>query len=104
VLLTRQDWRGPNANWGPNGLGYWEVNVTTPGHYDVKLRFEPLKAEAEAALKCGSASARMPLATGATECVFPSVSLGAGEARFAPQIVQGAATLGVQYVEIKKLD
>ena len=27
VLLTRQDWRGPNASWTPEGVGYWEVRV-----------------------------------------------------------------------------
>ena len=27
VLLTRQDWRGSGASWGPKGIGYWEVKV-----------------------------------------------------------------------------
>ena len=35
VLLTRQDWRGRGASWGPKGIGYWEVNVVAPTRYDV---------------------------------------------------------------------
>ncbi len=27
TLLTRQDWRGPKASWGPTGIGYWELKV-----------------------------------------------------------------------------
>ena len=29
VLLTRQDWRGGQADWTPKGIGYWEVKVVT---------------------------------------------------------------------------
>ena len=31
TILTRQDWRGPRAGWGPNDLGYWEVEVAARG-------------------------------------------------------------------------
>ncbi|MCA9438211.1 MAG: arylsulfatase, partial [Candidatus Omnitrophica bacterium] len=34
TVLTRQDWRGPQANWGPNGVGYWEVTVAEPSKFD----------------------------------------------------------------------
>src|SRR5262249_13715529 len=27
TTLTRQDWRGPRAGWGPKALGHWEVQV-----------------------------------------------------------------------------
>lgn len=45
VLLTRQDWRGPKASWTPAGLGYWEVDVTEAGPYEITLLFDAPKAE-----------------------------------------------------------
>src|SRR5262249_43022558 len=39
VLLTRQDWRGPKAGWGPGDLGYWWIEVARAGTYDLTLRF-----------------------------------------------------------------
>jgi hypothetical protein len=35
--LTRQDWRGPNAAWGPDNAGHWEVTVARAGKYRVTL-------------------------------------------------------------------
>ena len=32
TVLTRQDWRGPDASWGPKGLGFWEVQVERGRH------------------------------------------------------------------------
>ena len=39
MVLTRQDWRGPRAGWGPTGLGHWEVQVAEAGDYEIKLLF-----------------------------------------------------------------
>jgi len=41
VLLTRQDWRGPNASWDAKGVGHWELDVVSKGPYNVTLLFEP---------------------------------------------------------------
>jgi arylsulfatase A-like enzyme len=38
VRLSRQDWRGPKAGWGPDSEGYWEVRVERAGKYEVTLR------------------------------------------------------------------
>ena len=104
VLLTRQDWRGGRASWGPKGIGYWEVNVVAHAGYEIKLRFEELKNDAVASLACGSLSATEPLKAGATRCTFPAVQLPAGPARFDPRILQDKAVLGVKYVEVRRLD
>jgi len=37
VTLTRQDWRGPQAGWGPDSLGYWEVQVSRAVDYEITL-------------------------------------------------------------------
>ncbi len=37
TVLTRQDWRGPQANWGPTGLGYWELAVPQGGRFRITV-------------------------------------------------------------------
>jgi arylsulfatase A-like enzyme len=38
VRLTRQDWRGPNADWTGTGLGHWVIEPTKDGEYEVTVR------------------------------------------------------------------
>ncbi|MCL5098456.1 MAG: sulfatase-like hydrolase/transferase, partial [Candidatus Omnitrophica bacterium] len=101
VLLTRQDWRGSRASWGPEGIGYWEVNVVARAQYDIKLRFAPAKSEAEARLLCGSVSAKQSIKTGDQECVFKQVEFLPGHARLEATLLQGSAVLGVKFNSLK---
>lgn len=104
VLLTRQDWRGPHASWGPKGIGYWEVNVAAPARFEVKLQFAPLKTDGEATFSCGGVSARQAIKAGQTECVFRDVQLPSGPGRLETVIEEGEEPSGVQYVEVKRMD
>ncbi len=104
VLLTRQDWRGKAANWGPKGIGYWEVNVVSRGPYEVKLRFAPSKAEGEARLSCGAFSARQLIKANEQECAFRNVQLPAGPGRLEAALVEGPDKLGVHYIQIQRLE
>ncbi len=104
VLLTRQDWRGPAAKWGPKGVGYWEVNVVARAGYDVKLQFKPPKTGAEATLSCGGISLRRSVKAGEEECVFSNVQLPFGPGRLEASLVEGSAAAGVRYVEVKRID
>jgi arylsulfatase A-like enzyme len=103
VLLTRQDWRGRQASWGPEGVGYWEVNVVARARYDVKLRFDPVRTDSEATLSCGNVSARRAVKAGEDECVFGNVPLPFGPGRLETGLVKGAAIVGVRYVEVKRI-
>jgi arylsulfatase A-like enzyme len=103
VLLTRQDWRGPAASWGPKGVGYWEVKVVTRAHYDVKVLFDPLEADGEATLACGAVSLRQSIKADQTECLFPNVPLPVGPGRLEVRLMQGPAAIGARYVEVKRL-
>jgi hypothetical protein len=38
VRLTRQDWRGEKAGWGPESEGHWEVAVERAGRYELTVR------------------------------------------------------------------
>ncbi len=102
VLLTRQDWRGRAASWGPKGVGYWEVNVVARAHYNIRILFEPLKADGEATFCCGSVSVRQTVKAGQAECVFSDVLLPVGHARLEARLAQGPAAVGVKYVEVTR--
>jgi arylsulfatase A-like enzyme len=104
VLLTRQDWRGPGASWGPQGAGYWEVKVVAAVRYQIKLRFEPLEADGEATLSCGAVSARQAVKAGQAECLFQDVRLPLGPGRLEAGLRAGSTVRGVQYVELTRLD
>lgn len=101
VLLTRQDWRGPGASWGPKGSGYWEVNVAALSQYEVRLRFAPLRADGEATLTCGDVVARQAVNAGEAACVFSGVRLPAGPGRLEAAVKVGTDVSGVQYVEVR---
>lgn len=104
VLLTRQDWRGPKANWNATGIGYWDVNVVSDARYDVKLRFARAKEAGEATLTCGDLQARQPIRPGDTECLLTGIKLPRGAGRLEPSIHIGNDIHGVTYVEVKRLE
>jgi arylsulfatase A-like enzyme len=103
VLLTRQDWRGPKASWGPKGIGYWELNVISKARYDIKLRFNAPKTDGGAKLACSGVSAEQPIKAGDEECVFKHIELPAGPGRLEATLHEGASVLGVKYVEVNWL-
>ena len=104
VILTRQDWRGPQASWGAEGLGYWEVHVARAGAYRITLRFDAPPAAAEAHLKIGGDSHTQAAAAGATQCVFETVRLAEGPTRLEAWIARGEKNVGVRYVEVERVE
>lgn len=79
VLLTRQDWRGPNANWNANGVGHWEVDVASPGPYEITLLFDPPAVPVALTSKW---LGKHDLAAGQTRLDLKAVRLPAGPGRF----------------------
>lgn len=104
TTLTRQDWRGPKASWGADGIGYWEVDITHSGAYEIGLRFAALRAAGTAHLSLGGVKQEKELAKGATTCRFHSVSVRSGPGRLETWIVASQESTGVQFVEVKRLD
>jgi len=104
VILTRQDWRGPRAGWGRNSLGHWEIKVANTGSYEIRLRFRPAEKQAEAHFRLGGTNLKKPLEKGATSCTFEPVRLEAGEGRLEAWIATADKTVGVSYVDVKRLN
>jgi hypothetical protein len=103
TTLTRQDWRGPRASWGADGLGHWEVEVVAAATYEVTLRFRPVRKPAEATFKLGDVTLTKPLEKGAASCVFGDVVLKPGDGRVEAWVTEGGKTVGVHFVDIKRL-
>ena len=104
VLLTRQDWRGPNASWNPKGIGYWFVDVRRAGSYEVTLRFAKLDQPAIAKFMLGSVKFQQEVAVSETSVVLPNLHLPQGPAVLEAVLECGFSQVGMQYVEVKFLE
>jgi arylsulfatase A-like enzyme len=103
ALLTRQDWRGHIASWGPKGRGCWEVNVVGRSTFEIKLRFDRPNGDGEATLSCSGVSVRQSVKAGQAECVFENLQLPPGPGRLEASVAEGQAVSGVRYVEVKRV-
>ena len=104
VLLTRQDWRGPQASWLPGGLGYWEVDVRKRGDYEFSLIFPVTEASGTAQVILGAAKGSVEIAQGATSAQLRLNAVAAGPNRVeASLLLGGQAPIGPYYVNVRRL-
>jgi hypothetical protein len=102
--LTRQDWRGPRASWGPDGLGFWEVQVTRTAAYDVTLRFRAPADDALVRFRLGTVAVEATVKKGETAHAFRGVRLTEGPGRLEAAVERDGKALGVDHVEVKKAE
>ncbi len=104
TLLTRQDWRGEQASWGPKGLGHWDVEVARTGDYRVTLLFDPPGREATVRLAVGGVAKEAKVGADESRHSFEGVKPKLGPSRLEASITRGAGgeRAGVQYVEIER--
>jgi arylsulfatase A-like enzyme len=103
TTLTRQDWRGPQASWEPDGLGYWEVQVEHSGEYMIGFRFRARSTPGEAILRIGGVESKERVFTSATSCGFDLVRLKSGPARLEAILALGGKNVGVDYVDVLRV-
>ena len=89
VLLTRQDWRGPGANWEASGVGHWEVRVESAGPYDATLLFA---APTEEVLLKASWLGEHRIAAGQKRLDLKGVKLPLGDGRFEAKVGEKGLT------------
>jgi hypothetical protein len=104
TVLTRQDWRGPQAAWTPTGVGHWEIQVAHAGPYAVTLHLPPRPARTTAHLAIGGVALAHELDPGTTEWTFEPVTLASGPGRLEAWVTRGDATAGVLSVDVKRND
>jgi arylsulfatase A-like enzyme len=102
VVLSRQDWRGPKANWGADGIGHWEIFVTRAGAHEIRLQFPEAKANGEAHVAIAGVTASARVKAGENACKLAGLKLPAGPARLEAWLVQGREQLGVHHVTVRR--
>jgi len=103
VRLSRQDWRGPEAGWGPTSVGFWEVHVAQAGTYEVTCLFASAKKERTAVFELGDARASVKVPAGDARCTFANVALKAGDGCLHARLEGDGKPAGVHYVIVKRL-
>lgn len=101
-VLTWQDWRGPKAGWGKDGLGHWMVNVERAGGYDVKFRFTKAPEERTATLIVGEKGFTAEVPVNAEEVMFAGVELSSGDQQVEGRLTRGEKLIGPNYVYVKR--
>jgi arylsulfatase A-like enzyme len=104
VVLTRQDWRGPRADWNAKGLGHWDVHIAAAACYDIRLRFAAATGDgATAHFRLGNVERSATVPAGATECILEAIRFPAGPARLQAWLsMTGADDVGVHYVDVNQ--
>ena len=100
TVLTRQDWRGPQAGWSENSIGHWDVDVRIPGTYTVKVHQRKLDSPAKARLTIGGASATNTIS--AASHTFTGLFLSAGPTELHCTIEANGKVRGIDFVEIRR--
>ena len=103
TILTRQDWRGPRAGWGPNDRGHWEVNVVRAGRFTVALRLTSRRFPTVAHVSLRGVERSLKLDVGATECAFSDVPWTAGPGRLEAWVEGNRNTAGALDVTIHRV-
>ena len=103
VLLTRQDWRGPQAQWAGKALGHYEVEVKSPGMYEVELRFPKPGVEAKAVFTLGGARVEGIAKPEASSVKLPPVEIRPGPGRAEGRLEAGGAAWGAHYTLVRKI-
>lgn len=83
TLLTQQDWRIiGEEGWARHDIrGYWGVQVTQPGSYEIRLQFTPEVPAGVAYLRVNDQVLSQPMEAGQTLCTFSALHLVSGPGR-----------------------
>ncbi len=102
VLLTRQDWRGPQASWSDDGLGFWEVDIKNSGVYECSLIFPAAPSAGTASVSLGSGQSEVPIPSGATSVKVSLTHVKHGPTRLEASLVfAGKPPIGPHYVSVR---
>ncbi|HKA06813.1 MAG TPA: arylsulfatase [Gemmataceae bacterium] len=102
TVLTRQDWRGPNAGWTAESIGHWDVTVERAGTYRITVDFEPSKEQRTVTVQLGDRKQGTELPAGKTRVVFERLTLTKGEGKL-EALVEGEKRAGPTFVEVERV-
>jgi arylsulfatase A-like enzyme len=101
TVLTRQDWRGPNAGWAPESKGHWDVFVERAGTYRVTLDFEATQEKRSATVVIGRTTSQADVPAGRSRVTIQAPT-DKGDAKLEAWVA-GKDRVGVKFVEIERV-
>jgi len=101
VVLTRQDWRGVEG-WRGEVCGFWLLNITDPGPYDVTVTFDPLDKPTTVGFELAGAKQELPAEKGADQVVFKNLTLKTGPARLDTWLTRNNKKEGAWQVYVRE--
>jgi arylsulfatase A-like enzyme len=102
VRLSRQDWRGEKASWGPAGIGHWEVKVARAGMYEVTI-YAPGEFDGYTVHRAGAGFGGGINGGTFTDKVTFECSLPAGDNRLEATVSLKGKTRGAHYLVLEYL-
>ena len=104
VWLTRQDWRSIGEdNWGPGGLGAWDLDVRSEGRFDIRVHFrEPATAPGRVEFAMAGVERVANFDSGSDSVLFEAVQIAKGKTILESQIVSGSDVEGAWFIEVEK--
>ena len=100
AILTKQDWRGPQAGWSENSVGHWDIDVRRAGTYTVTVHQRKVENPATLRLKIGGVAATNTV-TGASHS-FNGLMLATGPSEVHCTMEANGKVSGVDFVEIRR--
>jgi arylsulfatase A-like enzyme len=101
TVLTRQDWRGTKAGWGPTDLGHWDVTVERTGRYRITVTFEPAKTDRKVTLTVGDSKADLTVVAEKAQVLVENFKLPEGDHQVEAW-ADGETKVGPKFVEIER--
>ena len=104
VQLSRFDWGG-HGSIGEQSkrMGYWEV-FSSPGKYTITLRYSKATKSGFAYLKYRGIEKKIAISIGDTVSKFDAIELTEGPGRFEAFIKSDDQDIGVQYVDVERIN
>jgi arylsulfatase A-like enzyme len=105
VVLTRQDWRHTKGRpWGKDSFGHWEIDVRTPGRYEVVIHPKGIQLKGRVTVKVGTAEWSKNLSEASTEAVVPIELTQSGRTQISASFFDGEKVLGPHQLYVRKLN
>jgi arylsulfatase A-like enzyme len=104
VILTRQDWRGPQAGWTETSLGYWEVDVAEAGMYEFTALFKPRNHAVKVQCSLNGSSVAAQAGANDTTLIVGTAQVRKGPGRLQAEVLgQLDVPYGVDFIEIRRV-
>jgi arylsulfatase A-like enzyme len=104
VLLTRQDWRGPNAGWGSNDVGHWDLEVATAGEFEVTVHVPPALVGTVRSVRLDVGKIGLTETVNADESsvTFRRIHIPAGKTELKASVDTAEGKKGPRFVEVRR--